>query len=94
MVLADVRREMSNVPLFPGVAEGLDALGRSGLRMPVLSSHSREGWGTRGGPYGTSRSGCWARRDGQVVGGVTPTIRGVTPMTQTFPIIWNLCPVV
>jgi phosphoglycolate phosphatase len=41
-VLAAVRRDMPNVPLFPGVAEVLDALGRSGLRMAVLSSNSRE----------------------------------------------------
>jgi phosphoglycolate phosphatase len=41
-VLAAVRREMPNVRLFPGVAEVLDALGRSGLRMAVLSSNSRE----------------------------------------------------
>jgi phosphoglycolate phosphatase len=41
-VLAAVRREMPNVPLFPGVAGVLEALGRSGLRMAVLSSNSRE----------------------------------------------------
>jgi phosphoglycolate phosphatase len=41
-VQAAVRREMPNVRLFPGVAGVLDALGRSGLRMAVLSSNSRE----------------------------------------------------
>ena len=41
-VLASVRREMPNIPLFPGVAGVLEALRRSGPRMAVLSSNSRE----------------------------------------------------
>ena len=41
-VLTAVRREMPNVRLFPGIASVLEALGRSGLRMAVLSSNSRE----------------------------------------------------
>jgi phosphoglycolate phosphatase len=41
-VLTAVRREMPNVCLFPGMASVLEALGRSGLRMAVLSSNSRE----------------------------------------------------
>jgi phosphoglycolate phosphatase len=41
-VLAAVRRDMPAVPLFPGVPEALDALGRAGCRMSVLSSNSRD----------------------------------------------------
>jgi phosphoglycolate phosphatase len=41
-VLAAVRRDMPNVRQFPGVAGVLEALHRSGLRMAVLSSNSRE----------------------------------------------------
>lgn len=41
-VLAGVRRDMPGVRLFPGVSEVLDAFGRAGCGMSVLSSNSRE----------------------------------------------------
>jgi phosphoglycolate phosphatase len=41
-ILAAVRRDMPDVQLFPGVAGVLEALLRSGRRMAVLSSNSRE----------------------------------------------------
>lgn len=41
-VLSAVRHDMPSIRLFAGVSEILDAFGRAGCRMSVLSSNSRE----------------------------------------------------
>jgi phosphoglycolate phosphatase len=41
-VLSVVRRDMPNVQLFAGLSEALDALGKAGCRMSILSSNSRD----------------------------------------------------
>jgi phosphoglycolate phosphatase len=41
-VLAAVRRDMPNVRLFAGLPEALDAFGKAGCRMSILSSNSRD----------------------------------------------------